>query len=357
MVHLSHTELTLIDQLLDGLEEAIVSSPEIDVEFANKTKIQKLLYLAIQEYDIPITYSWYLAGAVIPNRSIGPNSMDDFVEGPSTPATPSATSISQPDTDTEPVSDSPAIDPILFTGNDDTNDADKAAQDLGTYVSHDQLVAFFKQEIPTVWHQETMRFLQNFYQEMAPDEYRLLYIESTHLRTHLADLLETLQHHIEDDAPARSVAAIREAIELSISDLHYYLRRDETFTRVFHTVLEGTNIIEDIILMLEQAPDSNYTERHLEIVAEVKEFFFYYVWKYPCLLISQQTATGPHADALRTEHGNVFDTFEQQVLDRKIKLASTATSLGLIPGPDDYPPITDDEVAQTLSDLSAEYLE
>ncbi len=75
MVQLSTAEHTLVGDLLECLAIAIDQTAEVDPEYANKTKLQKLLYLAIDEFDLPLTYSWYLAGAIVPGDPVSPTGL------------------------------------------------------------------------------------------------------------------------------------------------------------------------------------------------------------------------------------------------------------------------------------------
>jgi hypothetical protein len=357
MVQLTDTEVALVDQLLDAVETALVELPDVDPAYANKTKLQKLLYLAIDEFDIPITYSWYLAGAVVPDRSIGPDAVTSAPSGPAGPDNPSQGAKPSTANETEDATpEETSVDPVLFT--DDFGDApEDSSADLTTYVSLEELHAFYQRETPDVWHQQTMRFLQNFYQEMAPTDYRLLYIESTHLRANLSELIDAVECHVSGDEPSRSISTIRESIELSISDLHYHLRRADRLAQTFGVVVAGTNLIEDVLLRVDQLPRDELTERHVSLLEDLQDFYYFFVWKYPCLLVSRDTATGPCGDALRTEREHEFESFDDRVQDRQQELAAALDSAGLLPGPDDYQPVTDQESAQRLSDLSSQYLE
>ena len=355
MVHLTETESELAEQLLSEISETIRDVPDADIAYANKTKIQKLLFFAIDEFDLPVTYSWYLAGAVVPDRSIGSSSMNGPQNSLSSPAGPT-----MPETDDKQnKSDkgTPSIDPVLFDNTGDPSNPSEPSPDLYSYVSHDELTAFYRRVIPTVWHQETMRFLQNFYQETAPERYRLLYIESTHLRTHLSELATTVERHIGEETPTRSISELRQAIELAISDFHYYLRGDEQLKETFDVVVSGTDVIEDALMMLDQRPVSSLSAVHLEAIRELQDFFFYYVWKYPCLLISQMTASGPRADELRSDHATEFEPFDEVVRGEQTTLSSTLVNADLKPGPNDYPPVDDRQLSETLRNLSTEYLE
>jgi len=362
MVTLTNPESDLVIQLLDALEEAITAVPAVDITYANKTKIQKMIYFAVDEYDIPVTYSWYLAGAVVPDRSIGPGALESAPSGPNDPSDPSQSSDASTDADPDShdaSTDEPTVDPILFTGSQDTEtDSGSAPEaDPSAYINRDELISFYRSVLPDVWNEQTMRFLQNFYHEKAPERYRLLYIESTHLRTHLAELAEVIEQHLDGKPTNRSVEELKESIELSISDLHYYLRQDDQLRQTFELVVDGTGLIEDALLSLSRLDADALTETHLEAVKELKEFFFYYVWKYPCLLISQRTATGPQAAELSAERAAEFEAFEEAIADRRGELVAELSAADLLPGPSDYPPIEDPQVAETLSDLSAEYLE
>lgn len=385
MVTLTNHESELKDQLLDALEETIEDIPTVDMEYATKTKIQKLLYYAINEFDIPITYSWYLAGAVVPDRSIGPESLQTARSEPSGPSAPGPTSgnieeidsaeqnpIIDDESEDETVTDeeeddSPTIDPIMFTEYSDHTEENKyttpdSISSLNTpgltdYVTHDELTSFFQVLIPRVWREQQMRFLQNFYQEMAPDEYRLLYIESTHLRTHLAELIELIEAQLNGESPKKSIESLRESIELSISDFHYQLRKNDTTAETFDIVVEGTDLLEDAILGLDQLEKDKFTQNHLELLQELKSFFFYYVWRYPCLLISEETATGPKADELRQQRRNQYETFEKQVQKKQSELSEKLDDAALLPGANEYPTIEDAQIRETLTDLSSEYLE
>jgi hypothetical protein len=356
MVQITDTESDLVTQLLAGIDEAITSVAEIDPTYANKTKVQKLLYLAIDEFDIPITYSWYLAGAVVPDRSISPSSLDVYTDQPTSPSEPS---IAEPADESvgEESSETSPVEPIMFRDETNESDPNPPADDLESYVSKGELVAFYRDVLPEVWHQKTMRFLQNFYQEEAPEAYRLLYIESTHLRTHLAELIDTVEIYLDDGNPNREIDSLRESIELSISDLHYYTRADDQLRETFEVMVLGTDLIEDTLLKLDRLQPDDFTDEHLSLLRDLQDFFYYYVWKYPCLRISYQTATGPQADELRAERLTEFESFEERVIERRDELKAELISAGLHPAPDDYASPGDQELAETLRDLSSGYLE
>jgi len=359
MVELTRSESALIDDVMECIRIAIEQSPEMDLQYSNKTKIQKLLYFAIEEYNLPISHSWYLAGAVVPDTSIGPGMLPD--QGPklddvSRPSMGNTTSAGvEPESSTSP-SDS-IVDPILFgTTGGEPDKPNKSPEQLSKYVSTDELVEFYRSVAPTVWHEETMRFLQNFYQEKAPDRYRLLYIESTHLRTHLSEIADTIESHLEGEPPTRSLAQTREAVELSVSDFHYYIRQTDELRQTFEDVVNATDLIEEAVISLETVPPEELSEAHLDCVEQLQDFFFYYVWRYPALLISAETATGPQAEQLRREQLETYEEFDETLATAYTELEAELAEVGLRPSYEETHTVEDEALSETLTDLSSEYL-
>ena len=359
MVQLTRSESALVEDVMECIRDAIEQSPEMDLKYANKTKIQKLVYYAIDEFDLPITYSWYLAGAVVPDSSIGPDMLSESAPGLDTGPEMSTRHPSTEVETNEAESDSSedTVDPVLFgTG---TTEPAGPTDDLGSlsdYVSREELIAYYRSVAPTIWHEETMRFLQNFYQEKSPEQYRLLYIESTHLRTHLAEVAETIKSHLEDESPVRSLPQTRKSIELSVSDFHYYLRQTDNLRETFQKVVRGTDLLEEAIIGLESIHEEDLRSEHLDCVEMLQDFFFYNIWKDPCLRISAETATGPQAAQLRTDQIERYEAFDQVLDDSYTELAATLDEAGILPDHEMTHTVDDDALAETLTDLSSEYL-
>ena len=403
MVELSADETALVDELLDCIAEAMEGLDEVDVTYANKTKLQKLLYLAIDEYELPVTYSWYLAGAVVPGDAATPAHLEsafDSLPGPDEPATPSSavepTSVDEradttdesPGSAAEPIhpvddfaneitesadegtessaplsestaqsaeSDDESIDPVLFTAEaDDGSEAGDPSGELGDRRA--EIVDFYEVTIPDVWYQNTMRFLQNFYLDHAPAAYRDLYVQSTHFRTRLRELEEVVADHVAGDRPDQSIPDLVEAAELDISDMHCTIRASEALAATFDGFVEGTDRIEDGLMMLAQRSPESLERQHVAAVQSMQEFFYYYVWRYPCLVISQETVTGPSADALRSARQRRLADFDAELEREGRKFERELAAAGLRPDYTDYSR-DDDELAATIDDLADQYLE
>lgn len=357
MIRLTNTESTLVEELLECVSEAINRADGISPQYANKTKLQKLLYFAIEEYDLPITYSWYLAGAVVPDTGITPASLESPQSAQTGASSPGPGS--DPDAFDASVDESQAseavIDPIMFSDSTDTS-ADTPGS-VFELVDRSTLIDFYVSKLPDVWSQNTMRFLQNFYQEVAPPEYRSLYIESTHLRTHLNELVEAVDSHTMGDEPTTSVDELEIRLGRTISDFHYYLRDSQELRETFPLVVRGTDLIEDAVSTLVTTDRAEYTAEHVRTLEELQDFFYYYVWRYPCLRISSRTAIGPSAETLANKHRRSFQQFPDQFRTAYRDTAETVRAAGLSPDPVAPVDSDEDEIAQTLADLSMEYLE
>jgi hypothetical protein len=376
MLRLNPSETRLIEDVLACLGEAVERTEEVTLDYANKTKIQKLLWLAIDEFELPITHSWYLAGSVVPDTTVSPSTVAEVT--PETPQTdqPSGSDVAvanpSDDTDAAPSSvtgdtpdvaadtprpDREPLDPVLFPDVPADPSAADSSDTLTDYVADRQtLVAFFEDLLTDVWYQETMRFLQNFYDEHAPQRYRSLYVTSAHLRTHLLDAEDAVATILAGEDPSRSLADIAQALRLDISDLHYYLKRDDELATTLDAVIEGTTLIEDAFLRLEQRDADELTSAHRDALGVTQEFFYYTVWRYPCLLISRETASGPQAAQLRDERTATLAGFEATVEQSCTELSETLATAGLLPDAGDVS-LPDDELSDSLAALTREYLD
>lgn len=389
MVRLTTSERTTVEGLVECIAEAMSRLDDVDPKYANKTKLQKLLYLAIDEFDLPVTYSWYLAGAVVPGDSTTPSDLQSTFDDLPNTETPTVTpSEAEPVTDDdEPlngdfdatvdasaeellgvadvesatddetaVTDDTNVDPILFTGaepDDGANPTDTAPT-LGERRA--EIVDFYVSTIPEVWKQNTMRFLQNFYLEHAPPAYRDLYVQSTHFRTRLREIETEIDRRLRGEQPVQPIPELVESAELDISDLHCTIRSSESLSPTFDGFVRGTDLIEDGLMMLaKQAPD-DFEREHLTVVRSMQEFYYYYVWRYPCLVISQETATGPSAESLQASRRERITEFDEELSREAERFERELANAGLKPDYTDYPS-SDDDVDETVATLADYYID
>ncbi|SFR96964.1 hypothetical protein SAMN05216559_1747 [Halomicrobium zhouii] len=371
MGHLSAAERALVDELLDCIAEAMRRQDDVDPAYASKTKLQKLLYLAIDEFDLPVTHSWYLAGAVVPGDGATPaglrSSFDD-VTGPSGPSLDADESAAPSDTDSAAAAtdgfddlldsvaspaDDETLDPILFSP-ESAGETDPSPDRLGDRRA--DVVDFYEATLPDVWYQRTMRFLQNFYLEHAPAAYRDLYVQSTHLRTRLHDVETVVKAITEGEQPTQSLDELVDDVGLDISDLHCSIQSSEELQSTFDGFVRGTDLIEDGLLMLATRSPDDLEPGHVATVQSMQDFFFYYVWRFPCLHISRETATGPSVESLRAERTDRLADFEDELQQEADRFERELAQAGLIPDYTDYSP-PDDDVTETITSLADNYIE
>ncbi|MFC6720259.1 hypothetical protein [Halobacteriaceae bacterium SHR40] len=375
MVELTNTEHEQINTLVTCIAEAMAETG-IDPAYANKTKLQKLLYLAVDEFDLSITYSWYLAGAVLPGDQATPNTLetafselagsdshstlDDITEESLDSFTAADDKSTSADTLSEEFStearpdDGATIDPVLFSDSPESESESNSLGGSGEDLRTNDIIDFYISELPNVWHQNTMRFLQNFYLAHAPDAYRDLYVQSTHLRIHLRDIEEAIEAHLTGETPEESIDDLVRSVGLEISDLHCTIQTAESLSPTFDGVVAGTDVIEDGLMMLSKRDPDQLDEAHLEAIQSMQEFYYYYVWRYPCLVISQETATGPSAGILREERQQQLSDFNKQLQARIETFEAELDDAGLLPEYSDYP-AGDDKMETAFRNLAADY--
>jgi hypothetical protein len=381
MVQLTAAEQSTINGLLECIGSAIQQLDSVDPTYANKTKLQKLLYLAIEKFDLPVTYSWYLAGAVVPDDPATPADLHSTIDNLPRPDTPSVPSMNDaaldklqtdvemstapdigevgPDSSNiENKPDEPSVapdegvdvpDPVLFTGGSGPTEDDDPLDGR-----RDDIIDFYISTIPDVWRQNTMRFLQNFYLEYAPVEFRELYVQSTHLRTRLRDVENVVDAHVHGREPDQDLVNLSVELGRDISDLHCSIRESDALDDTFRAVVRGTDAIEDGLMVLADRNPDDLDEAHLDVVDTMQDFFYYWVWRYPCLVMSRDTATGPCAAALRDARRDQLETFEQDLLERTAEFEDELAAADLLPGQDDYQAVGD-EVDDAITSLADQY--
>jgi hypothetical protein len=109
-------------------------------------------------------------------------------------------------------------------------------------------------------------------------------------------------------------------------------------------------------MMLSEQAQSNLTPDHLNAVQQMQDFFYYYVWRYPCLIISRETASGPSADELRAVRQQRISTFDEELCSEARRFEGVLEDAGLIPEYTDYPS-DESSCNQEISKLVAQYFQ
>lgn len=304
-------ELRVRQKVVDGLGQAIEDViPDDKQREITKTEREKLIYFAIREFDLPITYSWYLAGA-----------KTAYTPAPSTEApSPEESSLPSPEEFVQP----------------EVSDTDPEVQQYKEFFRSESF--FDGYDLGTVYFTANTDFLCDFYEAFADDKYTDLYIESTRLR----EKLRNLDKEIDRGSSSASLADWgggtddgilsrnqEEKIRRQFSTVHMELAQLEGFDKTRQPVTKGTDVIESVLTKLTHLSSLNRDQT--DLVLSLGEFFYNYVWKYPALKISVETATGPNADARARQHKEWFDRFDGTLEARIEELSEEHLQAGLAP--------------------------
>lgn len=271
---------------------------------------EKLAYFAIRDLDLDLSYSWYLAGG---NTEVG------ATPAPDTPFTPGQQfgSLEQ---------DTPTTDRLTRFRNYFRNETF-----FGDY------------NLQKVWYTDRYTFLRDYYDEFAPEEYTDLYRTSVNIREKLANLddliaKESQNATLGDFGGGGSDSLLEPSeereIRYLISDFHMELAADENLSKTKQVVSAGTDLIEQVLFKLTRMRETTREQRRL--LDNLSEFFFYHVWKYPALLISAHTATGPNEDIIRFNRVQEFDKFDQEIESKLSTLTDHFYEVGLLPDTHDF---------------------
>src|SRR6056297_1135885 len=266
----------LLDDIKEGVEIAMqrrgYNSGNID-----PIKFNKLTYLAIHEYDIPITYGWYKYGpapANVAHQSITvrPRALNEV-----------------------PAVKEPRVQSINFDY--------RSPEEYSYYFSEDL------EEFKNVLEKPTKEYLVQFYFDYAPDKYRDLYIASAELQQILDQIKTDASWHNENE--------------------EYVTLLTERFPRVIHEVesnpvlhesLKSMESYEQLLMSVVTAASSQdeISESQQRFVKRVVDYFYGGAWNYVALLISRDTvelSPGENKSKLRNsieenlrELRNQFDT-------------------------------------------------
>lgn len=311
-------ESNVLEKVETALKQAVRQHPDLSWEYGTRIKRQKYAYLAVKHFTaddetFPVTYSWYKFGAVMPaapkSGTVGPAS----TEMPTPDARKSG----------------------VFTVPFD---------EIVDFYSVGELTPGLDQES---WYASDLDFLATFYEEHAPEEYRDLYLGNVELRKRLNSALEELRAARGDEFSESTSTAIDpdryEDVGRASARIHLGIAAESCLEQTLERVREFTNLVEDAFLVLSQTHASDVTAAQVSALETLEDVYNEWVWEYPALLMSKETATGPNAATLRKwsaqKHFDVEDNLQGHV-DRAREACSDA---GLTPTSSQYPE-HDDEV-------------
>lgn len=295
-----------IDLALDDVLEDSERREATDVEE------QKLTHFAIRDLDLPLTYSWYLAGGH---------------------------SIAQVDTTNQPT-----WSPGQSFGelNSQRVQDDENINKLRTYFRSAEFFPGYR--LRDVWFTDKFEFLHDYYAALAPEKYRELYLHSLAIREKLWNLSDVVgkgsqNAALSDFGTGNPMAVLDASVEREfryhVSDFHMDIASIEELAPFKADVVRATDAIEMVLSKLTQL-DSTTVEQQLLLQRDIHDYFYYYVWKYPALAMAADTATGPNAEALRRKRLLEFNGFEEKLSAEVSSFNRQARGVGLVPSIDEH---------------------
>lgn len=269
---------------------------------------QKLTHFAIRDFDLPLTYSWYLAGG--------------HLAAPSEPETQS------------PFQYGPAFGDI----KSQRHEYKERVEELRSYFRSEEFFPGYN--LNKVWFTDKFEFLRDYYRELAPEKYRDLYIHSLEIREELWYLSDAIERQSENSALADFDIgepntlldqSIEESLRHLVSDYHMDLAEIDELSGTKRHVSSGTDVIELILSKLTHSENAG-VEQKIFMQEDIHDFFYYYVWKYPALAISVDTVEGPNAEALQRKRLLEFNGFEDVLAAETESFTNQARGVGLLPG-------------------------
>ena len=324
-------EEEIVNKLLRAIELASNEVIEDKQRPITRLEQEKFSYFAIDDFDLPITYSWYIEGA------------NTKVTG-------------EPDrgnkrlnTDSGDVFHDVGEDPDVLKYRD--------------YFVNTTFIPGYN--FKEVWYTERLEFLHDFYTHEAPEEFLNLYLASLTTREALRSIHQTLDSSSKNRSLGDFVRGTnpggvigdrteREFREF-ISRYHLALAEFDDLNNIIPIVTQCTDILEQILAKLTTL--DSVEPQQQAIIHEMEDFFYFDVWRYPALYVSANTATGPNKHQLIGEHINEFTSFDQTLSSKLTRLRSRCDQADLYPDPGHHADTLDQDVRDHLNSVMLDYIE
>lgn len=290
-----------VEGIADGLRTAIEATDGAEYETIINSQhtekiINKLLHCGVEWADIDIQRSWHIYGVDYRNDAPSPTSLQ-----------PTALeNIASPDA------------PIVESSTKEYPTREDFHQfylglEIGTLNGLNEIFGTIDDDFYT--------FLEQFYREYAPEEFKELYKQNVYLQRRLSNHSTNIDIRTIDFEDRRELGR-------NITQLHQELSDNSLFQNVYPKFIRFTDIIEDLYRRFESV-DHPYELRQAPKagVSELERFYHRFAWKWIAELISKRTATGLEAEeiertvredelpALREEYDQRLSKLEEQLLE------------------------------------------
>lgn len=280
----------LLRDVADGLRAAF-EQEDWDHEQLDPIRFNKLLYRAVDHFDLPITYRWYKYGSDFTQHGL---TVDEHTQ----PA----------DLQELPSPDEPRIESI---------EGDHSPPTPRKY--KDFFVSEFSGEF---FKNDTKQYLESFYQDYAPEELKDLYMTCAVFQK----TLDSIGHSNDPGAKTTNQidTILGELEELNREVLVYPAIAD--VDSKFH---DYSDLLEDVLITVNDL-EGDLDAWQEEIYQNVIRFFYEKAWKLVALKIAIERTNGPNAIDWRERDARRFTRMAGSYDDELAQLANQSTRAGLI---------------------------
>lgn len=289
-------ERQILRDIVDGLNAAIAANPlSWDSDDIDPIKLNKLVYLAVDHFDLNVTYRWFKYGADLTKHE--PVSVDRV--GPV-----SINSLPSPDT------------PRLGDAIEDEEEMPPTPRDFKHFFVREL------DDIGRIFEDDTRDYLREFYTDYAPEPFDQLYPECAVLQKSLDELARSDDPgeyiHQNADELLEDISRVKNEVE-SISLLHDQARPFGRFC----------DLLKDVIVSVE-AEDGEVSRRGEQTLRDLVFFFYETAWLLVSLKIASANAEGPAAESWRRNASGRLGDLEANYTDELYALFRQCVDAELI---------------------------
>ena len=247
----------ILRNIVDGLNAA-VAEQGLDPEEIDPIKLNKLLYLAVDHFDLPVTYWWYKYGSDFTFHGIGPESVK-----------PKA--LKELPTPTQP-----------RLGPDDLD------EDEG-YPSPEQYKDFYVnhvQDLERLFEDDTKEYLRSFYRNYAPAELEDLY-------TACAVFQKTLDSIGYADNASEKTSEEIDTILQELRELDREVHIHPHLEDIQDEYSTYTELLKDVLVTVDEI-EGRLGESE-EVYRDLIRFFYDGAWQIVAFKIASQNSHGSDA--------------------------------------------------------------
>lgn len=200
------------------------------------------------------------------------------------------------------------------------------------------------------WEADLLDFLDYFYTNKAPEEYRELYLTNISILNYLDAIEAAVQN--EHDPASHS---LYDDVCSAASTLKREVRSNEWLKENYDYVADFTRLFEDVVMVLSEMDGDDIERGHKTAISELKNFYREQVWMMIAHSISHQSAVGPNADKIRGWSSSNREELRVEFKDNYNTNREICDAVGLLPGLGDYSEFEsdDDEFEETVDEFMA----